>query len=65
MTQETMKLKDEAEYYRDLLLAGGIDYDTAKEHIMPYLDAVNAKAKELAKKYKLTARSISFASYVR
>lgn len=65
MTQEIQLLKTEAEYYCQLLHIGAVDYDTAKEHIMPYLNAVNAKAKDLAKKYKVTAKTVSFSSYIR
>ena len=51
MTEEMMKLKANAEYYRDLYRTGKCSREIAKEEITPYLDAVNEKAKELAKKY--------------
>jgi len=65
MNEETTLLKIDADYYRELLLRGVVSYDTAREHIMPYIDAINKKSKELAKKYKVTAKIISFSSFVR
>ena len=32
---------------------------------MPYLDAINEKSKEIAKKYSQNPRLVSFISYVR
>ena len=52
MTEEMMKLKANAEYYRDLYRTGKCSREIAKEEIMPYLDKVNEKAMELSKKYK-------------
>ena len=46
MTEEMMKLKANAEYYRDLYRVGKCSREIAKEEIMPYLDKVNEKAKE-------------------
>jgi hypothetical protein len=58
-------LKQQAFYYRDLLMAGAVDYDTAKAKIMPWLNFFNKVAKEKAKKYGIKAYSLSFASFVR
>ena len=65
MTEETMKLKANAEYYRDLYRTGKCSREIAKEEITPYLDAVNEKAKELAKKYNQKYKAVNFSSFVR
>jgi hypothetical protein len=36
-----------------------------KEHIMPYLDYVNEKSKELANKYNQKHKEITFSYYLR
>ena len=58
-------LKQDAEYYRALYNLGGCSREIAKEHIQPYLNAVNSKSKELAKKYGRRPVKVSFISYVR
>lgn len=65
MTDEMMKLKSNAEYYRDLYRIGKCSRDIAKEEIMLYLDKVNEKAKELSKKYNRKYKAINFSSFVR
>lgn len=65
MTEEMMKLKANAEYYRDLYRVGKCLREIAKEEITPYLDAVNEKAKELAKKYNQKYKAVNFSSFVR
>ena len=42
-----------------------ITREEAREQIMPYLDAVNKRSKELAKKYNQKPKLVTFASYVR
>ena len=39
--------------------------EIAKEEITPYLDAVNEKAKELAKKYNQKYKAVNFSSFIR
>lgn len=65
MNKDVESLMKDAEYWRSLYRCGGCDRDTAKSHIMPYIDAVNAKAKELASKYNQKPRFVSFTGYVR
>jgi hypothetical protein len=57
--------KDLAEYYRSLYNLGGCSREVAKEMIEPYLNKVNLKSKELAKKYNQKHRNITFANYIR
>ena len=65
MTDEILELKIHAEYYRDLYRLGKIYREEAKQEIMPYLDKVNEKSKELAKKYNQKYRPVNFCAYVR
>ena len=65
MTDEILELKIYAEYYRDLYRLGKISREEAKQEIMPYLDKVNEKSKELAKKYNQKYRPVNFCAYVR
>jgi hypothetical protein len=60
-----MNLKEQAEYYRDLYRVNAISREQAKEMIQPYLNLVNEKYKEIAKKYNQKAKFASFISYVR
>lgn len=65
MTDEVLKLKEIAEEARYKYTIGALSREEAKEDIQPYLDAVNKKAKELAKKYNQKYKEIKFNSFVR
>lgn len=65
MNEETLKLKSQAEEGRYLYAIGKISRERAKEMIQPYLDKVNEKQKELAKKYNQKIKKVNFNSYVR
>ena len=65
MTDEILELKIHAEYYRDLYRLGKTSREEAKQEIMPYLNKVNEKSKELAKKYNQKYRPVNFCAYVR
>lgn len=58
-------IREKAEFYRALYRNGVITREEAKENIMPYLDLVNKKAKEIAKKYNQKPKKVNFSSYVR
>lgn len=58
-------LKNTAEAYRDLYRKGECSREVAKENIMPYLNAVNKKSVEIAKKYNQKPKLVNFVSYVR
>ena len=47
------------------LKLGAIDYDKAKEMAQPHIDAINEKAKEIAKKYGVKPRLVGFHSFMR
>ena len=59
------KLKNIADTYCDLYRLGKISREEAKEYITPYLDYVNEKSKELAKKYNQKHKEITFSYYLR
>lgn len=65
MTDEVKRLRMKAEEGRALYRAGEIEIKEAKEMVMPYLNAVNRRAKELAKKYNQRPRSVNFYAFVR
>jgi hypothetical protein len=44
---------------------GAITYDKAKEMAKPHIDALNTKARGIAKKYGIKPRIITFASFMR
>ena len=58
MKEETLVLKNRAEEGRLLYKQGKITREECKEYVMPYLDAVNEKSKEIAKKYNTTLSSV-------
>jgi len=65
MNIENIHLKETSERYRILYQLNKCTRGEAKENIMPYLDAINEKSKEIAKKYSQNPRLVSFISYVR
>ena len=50
---------------KDLYRIGAISRSEAKERILPYIEVFNAKSKEIAKKYGMRGKTISFAGFVR
>ena len=45
--------------------AGCISREEAKEQIAPYIEYVNNKSKEIAKKYNKKTKLMNFTSYIR
>lgn len=62
---EIQKEKHLAEEYKAMYHQGFVTREIAKEQIMPYIDAFNEKSKEIAKKYGMKAKTISFAKFIR
>lgn len=58
-------VREKAEYYRDLYRLNLCDRKMAQNMIQPYLDLVNAKSDELAKKYNQKPKYVSFIEYTR
>jgi hypothetical protein len=48
-----------------MLYAKKISYDEAKKQAQPFIDAINEKSKEIAKKYKVKAKLINFSGFMR
>lgn len=65
MTDEVMEMKAKAEHASFLYNIGKLSREDAKEDIQPYLDAVNKKQEELAKKYKQKVKKVTFNTFVR
>lgn len=63
--EKVEELRQDAEHYRSLYNLGACTREEAKQHIQPYLDLVNEKSKELAKKYGRRPMKIEFPTYVR
>lgn len=59
------EIKSAAFEARVLYKIGAISRAEAALKIQPYIDAFNAKATEVAKKYNMRAKKISFAGFVR
>jgi ribosomal protein S11 len=62
---ETMKHTEEMNNIKMWMTTGAITYDRAKEMAAPHLEAMNQKAQEIAKKYGLKPRIITFAGFMR
>lgn len=64
-TMNIEEIKSTAFEARALYKIGMITRAQAAEKIKPYIEAFNAKATEIARKYNMKAKKISFASFVR
>jgi hypothetical protein len=62
---ETMKHTEEMNNIKMWMKTGAITYDKAKEMAAPHLEAMNQKAQEIAKKYRIKPRIITFAAFMR
>lgn len=62
MNQE---LRAKAEEAKQLYRIGKMTREDAQQIIVPYLEAVNNKSKELAKKYDQKPKLVTFAAYLR
>jgi ribosomal protein S11 len=62
---EAMKHTEAMNNIKMWLLNGAISYDKAKEMAVPHLAAMNEKAQEIAKKYGVKPRVITFAGFMR
>lgn len=65
MNEEVLILKLKAEEYRALYQMNICTREEAKENIMPYINLINNKSKEIAKKYNQKPKIVNFASYIR
>jgi hypothetical protein len=65
MSETMRKHTEELRNIQMWMMTGAITYDRAKKMAMPHLAALNARAKEIAKKYSVKPRLITFASFMR
>lgn len=65
MKAENRELKEKAEQARILYRMGEISREQAKKEVKPYVEAVNAKSKEIAKKYNQRPRLVNIAGFLR
>lgn len=65
MTDEVLEMKLRAEHASYLYNIGAITREEAKKEIMPYLNKVNEKAIEIAKKYNQRPKKVTFNTFVR
>lgn len=65
MNRETKELLYNAETAKCEFLVGAITYEECKERVMPYIDKVNQRSVELAKKYNQKPRKITFKGFMR
>lgn len=59
------EIKARAFEARDSYKAGLITRNEAKEMIVPYIKLYNEKSKQIAKKYNMKPRYISFVGFIR
>lgn len=59
------KLKEQAEFYRQLFLDGEIDIIYAKEMIMPYINVLNREREKLSKAYGQYLSTITFEKFLK
>jgi LPS O-antigen subunit length determinant protein (WzzB/FepE family) len=65
MNDEVEKLKQEAEYARLLYTINSISREEAQKRIQPYIDAINERSVEIAKKYNQKPKKVSFNGFIR
>jgi hypothetical protein len=65
MTLEIEKLFTNASDAKALLRVNAISYEEAKRRIMPYIDMWNKISMEKARKFHVSPKKISFASFIR
>lgn len=62
---EKQELIDMAEKGKILYNSGQISRNEAKEYIMPYLNMANERSAEIANKYNMKPKRISFNEFIR
>jgi DNA anti-recombination protein RmuC len=68
MSKQKENMMEHTEQLRNIemwMKQGAITYDRAKEMAKPHIDALNEKAREIAKKYGTKPRTITFAAFMR
>lgn len=65
MTNEAQKNREQIEAIRAQLSRGFITYEQAKQQAEPIIAKINAKAREIAKKYNQRPRLLTFNEIMR
>lgn len=65
MTDDVLRIRAELDAIRVQLCYGVITYDEAEELAEPWLERLNAKAKEVAKKYGKKFHAFTFIEIMR
>lgn len=65
MTEEALRIRAELDAIKVQLCYGVIDYEEARELAEPWLEKLNARAKEVAKKYHKSFHAFTFAEIMR
>lgn len=65
MSNDVKVLREKAEYAKMLYIGGQISREEALKDINPYIEAVNAKSKELAKKYNQKPKLVTASKFLR
>jgi hypothetical protein len=65
MNKTVEQLKNEAEAGRALYRKGEIERKEALAMVNPYIEAVNAKSAEIAKKYNMRPKKVNATSFLR
>ena len=59
------ELRGKLYHIRDELFVGNISYDLAKKQAAPYIDAINRKSAEIAKKHGVRPQKVTFQAIMR
>lgn len=65
MTSTAAENRDKLYGIRKQMLSGQITYDEAKEQAAPIIEAINTKAKEIAKRHGKRPQLVSFGAIMR
>jgi hypothetical protein len=65
MNPEIAALKERADSYKILYKINQVSRDEALGNIQPYIDAVNAKATELAKRFNVRPKLVTVTGFLR
>lgn len=65
MNPQIQQLKEKADHTKQLYMAGGATYEEMRAACKAYVDAANARIKELAREHGMKPRFISVNGYMR
>jgi polyhydroxyalkanoate synthesis regulator phasin len=63
--QNAISNQEQMKAIRQAMLRGDITYEQARVQAQPIINQINAKSKEIAKKYNMSASKVSFAAMMR